>query len=49
MFLDVVIHYYVKEEEQVVKKAVYIAIGTRLDGKKEVMGMYIGGNESAKY
>ena len=32
-----------------VKKAVYIAIGIRLDGTKEVIGMYIGGNESAKY
>ena len=48
MFLDA-IHYHVKEEGQVVKKAVYIAIGIRLDGTKEVMGMYIGGNESAKY
>ena len=48
MFLDA-IHYHVKDEGQVVKKAVYIAIGIRLDGMKEVMGMYIGGNESAKY
>ena len=48
MFLDA-IHYHVREEGQVVKKAVYIAIGIRLDGMKEVMGMYIGGNESAKY
>lgn len=48
MFLDA-IHYHVKEDSQVVKKAVYIAIGIRLDGTKEVMGMYIGGNESAKY
>lgn len=48
MFLDA-IHYHVKEENQVVKKAVYIAIGIRLDGTKDVMGMYIGGNESAKY
>ena len=31
------------------KKAVHIAIGIRLDGTKEVMGMYIGVNESAKY
>lgn len=46
MFLDA-IHYHVKEDSQVVKKAVYITI--RLDGAKEVMGMYIGGNESAKY
>ena len=42
MFLDA-IHYHVKEDSQVVKKAVYIAIGIRLDGTKEVMGMYIGG------
>ena len=48
MFLDA-IHYHVKEDSLVVKKAVYIAIGIRLDGMKEVMGMYIGGNESAKY
>lgn len=48
MFLDA-IHYYVKEEGQVVENAVYIVIGIRLDGKKEGMGMYIGGNESAEY
>lgn len=48
MFLDG-IHYYIKEENLVVNKAVYIAIGIRLDRKKDVMGMYIGGNESAKY
>lgn len=48
MFLDA-IHYHVKEDATVVKKAVYIAIGINLNGQKEVMGMYIGGNESAKY
>lgn len=31
------------------RQAVYVAIGIRLDGTKEVMGMWIGGNESAKY
>ena len=31
------------------ENAVYIAIGIRLDGTKEVMGMYRGGNESAEY
>ena len=31
------------------KKAVYVAIGTRLSGTKEVLGMWIGGSESAKY
>ena len=33
----------------IVKKAVYIAIGIKLNGTKEVLGMWIGGNESAKY
>lgn len=48
MFMDA-IHYHVKEDNIVVKKAVYIAIGIRTDGTKDVLGMYIGGNESAKY
>ena len=31
------------------KKAVYIAIGIDLDGRKDVLGMWVGENESAKY
>lgn len=31
------------------KKAVYIAIGIDLDGRKDVLGMWIGENESAKF
>lgn len=48
VFLDA-IHYHVRSEGQVVKKAVYIAIGVDLDGKKDVLGMWVGENESAKY
>ena len=48
VFMDAV-HYNVKQDNAVIKKAVYIAIGIKLDGTKEVMGMWIGGNESAKY
>ena len=48
VFLDA-IHYHVRSEGQVVKKAVYIAIGIDLDGRKDVLGMYVGENESAKY
>lgn len=48
VFLDA-IHYHVRSEGQVVKKAVYIAIGINLDGKKDVLGMWIGENESAKF
>lgn len=48
VFLDA-IHYHVRCEGQIVKKAVYIAIGINLDGKKDVLGMWVGENESAKY
>ena len=48
MFLDA-IHYHVRSEGQIVKKAVYIAIGINLDGKKDVLGMWVGENESAKF
>ena len=43
------IHYKVREEGMVVKKAVYIAIGTDLQGKKDVLGLWVGATESAKY
>jgi transposase-like protein len=48
VFMDAV-HFHVREDNRTVKKAVYVAIGIRLNGTKEVMGMWIGGNESAKY
>ena len=48
VFLDAV-HFHVREENITVKKAVYIAIGVKLNGNKEVLGMWVGGNESAKY
>lgn len=47
-FLDA-IHYHVRSEGQIVKKAVYMALGINLDGKKDVLGMWVGENESAKY
>jgi len=43
------IHYKVREEGTVVKKAVYIAIGTDMAGMKEVLGLWIGETESSKY
>ena len=48
VFLDA-IHYHVRSEGQIAKKAVYIAIGINLDGKKDVLGMWVGENESAKF
>ena len=48
VFMDAV-HFHVRQDGRTLKKAVYIAIGTRLDGHREVLGLWIGGNESAKY
>ena len=47
VYLDA-IHYHVRSEGQIVKKAVYIAIAIDLDGHKDVLGMWVGENESAK-
>lgn len=47
VFMDA-IHYHVRSEGQIVKKAVYIAIGINPDGRKDVLGMWVGENESAK-
>ena len=48
VFLDA-IHYHVRSEGQIVKKAVYIAIGVNLDGRKDVLGMWVDENESATF
>lgn len=48
VFMDAV-HFNVREDNRTVKKAVYVAIGVKFDGSREVLGMWIGGNESAKY
>lgn len=48
VFLDA-IHYHVRENNIVVKKAVYIALGYNTEGYKEVLGMWVGENESSKY
>ena len=47
-FLDA-IHFNVKEDKSIVKKAAYVILGVNSEGKKDVLGIYIGGNESAKF
>ena len=42
VFMDAV-HFHVRQDNQTVKKAVYVAIGIRLNGRKEVLGMWVGG------
>ncbi len=48
LFIDCV-HFNVKKDHIVVKKPVYIALGVNESGYKEVLGIYIGENESAKF
>jgi len=48
VFMDA-IHFHVRSEGQIVKKAVYIAIGINMNGLKEVLGMWVGENESSKF
>ena len=38
-----------KEDKRVINKAVYIALGVNMDGKKEILGIWIGENEGAKF
>jgi putative transposase len=48
IFMDA-IHYKVREDKQIVVKAAYVVIGVNLDGEKEVLGIWIGANESSKF
>ena len=48
VILDAV-HYNVRDNGIVTKKAAYVAIGTDLEGRKDVLGIWLGANESSKY
>lgn len=39
----------VREDSRVVNKTIYIALGLRLDGKRVVLGLWLGKNESASF
>lgn len=48
VFFDA-IHYKVKEGGQVVTKAAYSCLGISLEGKKDILGAWIGESEGAKF
>lgn len=48
VFIDAM-HHHVRDNNQVVKKASYVALGINQDGKKEVLSIQIGESESAKF
>ncbi len=39
----------VRENSKVINKTIYIAVGLKRDGKKEVLGLWLGKNESASF
>ena len=48
VFIDAV-HFSVREDKQVKKLAAYVVLGINEDGIKDVLGVYVGQNESSKY
>jgi len=48
LYLDA-IHYKVRENGSYVSKAFYTVLGINLEGKKEILGLYLGENEGAKF
>ena len=48
VFLDA-IHYKVRQDGHVQNKAAYMVVGIDLNGQKDVLGMWIGEHESAKF
>ena len=48
LFLDGM-SFDVKESGSYVKKTVYVILGIKIDGRKELLGMWIGENETSKY
>ncbi len=43
------VHYKVRIDGKIINKAAYAAIGVNLEGVKDVLGIWIGENESSKY
>lgn len=48
VFIDAV-HFSVREDNRVIKKAAYIVLGIDKEGYKNILGIWIGENESSKF
>lgn len=48
IFMDA-IHYKVREDGQINKRAAYVVMGVNMEGNKDILGIWIGDNESAKF
>ncbi|MBT2915679.1 transposase, partial [Vibrio anguillarum] len=43
------IHYKIKEDGRYVSKAIYTILGLDVEGKKELLGLYLSESEGANY
>jgi len=48
VWLDGIV-FKVRDNSRVINKTIYLAVGLRTDGKKEVMGLWLGKNESSAF
>ena len=48
VYLDCIV-VKVRQDKQIINKAIYLALGVALDGKKELLGMWLSENEGAKF
>lgn len=48
VWMDAIV-FKVRENSKVINKSIYIAVGLRRDGRKEVLGLWLGKNESAAF
>jgi len=48
VWMDAIV-FKVRENSRVINKAIYLAVGLRKDGLKEVLGMWLGKNESSAF
>ena len=47
-FMDA-IHYKVRDEGRICNRAAYVVIGVNVEGYKDILGIWIGENESSKF
>lgn len=43
------VHYKVRQDGEIFNKAANVAIGTNIEGMKDVLGIWVGENESSKF
>lgn len=48
VFMDA-IHYKIRDDSCVVNKAAYVVMGINIEGNKDILGIWIGDNESSKF